>query len=123
MHFRVTSEHTYWWPVTVSMPDPERPGKYQEFEFHALFRALPRKEANELNARTALAETSNGLEAETIRAVLKGWDDGVVGEDKAPVPFGTEALDVCMELPWFRRGVLNAYAASVLQGGGPKAGN
>lgn len=124
MKFKLTTEHTYWWPVTVRMPDPDRAGATMEFAFNAHFRALPKSEAKALQKRLlALSDTgSDEAEAATIRETLTGWDEDVVDDQGRPVRFSLDALDAAMELPWFRRGVLAAYVAS-LQDGGPAAGN
>lgn len=125
MKFTITTEHTYWWPVKVWMPDAENPGQFSAFEFKGRFRALGRTEGKKLLANLSAADnegTLDGAEVATIRKVLTGWDEDVIGDDKVPVPFGPAALDEALELPWFRRGVLVAYRAS-LQDGGPAAGN
>lgn len=125
MKFTITTEHTYRWPVKVRMPDPEQAGQFSEFAFEAKFRALPRSESRELLAslgNIGSEGTLEGAEVDTIRKVLTGWNDDVVGPDGAPIPFGDGALTTALEFPWFRRGVLVAYGAS-LQDGGPAAGN
>jgi len=125
MKFTITTEHTYSWPVKVRMPDSGNAGQFTEFEFKGQFRALPRSESKQLLEQLGTADsdhTLEGAEVATIRKVLTGWNEEVVGPDGAPIGFGDGPLNAALEFPWFRRAVLVAYGAS-LQDGGPAAGN
>lgn len=123
MKFRITSEHLYWWPVTVRMPSETEPGTMDEFGFKGQFRTLSPDDTRALRAFVLdQADLGNdGTEAESVRRVLVGWDADVADE-KGFVPFSAEALERAITNPWFRKGVLLAYRES-LQGGGPAAGN
>jgi hypothetical protein len=125
MKFVLTREHLYPWPVTVSIPDPDKAGGVIEQQFTMTFRALPLDEGKRLDAEIAAlpADQQANRQDDLLLAVARGWDDQVVGEDgKTPVPFSREALLQAMQHSWFRIGVYGAYRRS-LQGRAAEQGN
>lgn len=118
MKFVLTRKHLYWWPVTVSVPSPERDraGEMVTMEFRMQFAALPRDEARALQERmraTPAGEGESEAHADLMR-VVKGWDEDVVDEAGRPVPFSTEALAELLQISWYRLGVYRAWAASLV---------
>lgn len=120
MQFVVTKEHLYWWPIKVSMPSADDAGEVQSFEFQMRFRALARSRVAEIDAEAA---QNPGIDiiGQTVREVSVGWDQNVVDEHRAPVPFSKETLAEAMENGWFTKAVWNAYVASIKDD--PKKGN
>lgn len=115
MKFRLTKTYIYDWPVKLSVPDPDQPGKFVEQEFVGRFAAMPRDEAMALDAEIAallpLEQTSR--QDDVLRRVLVGWPSGVEDETGKPVPFTPEALEEAIQFSWFRAGVYRAYAESL----------
>lgn len=124
MKFVLTREHVYTWPITVSIPDPDKPGEIVEQKFNMTFRALPIDEAEKLDAEIQAlpVEQQAARQHDHLRRLAQGWDDQVVGDDGKPVPFSTEALELAMVHSWFRIGVMSAYRQS-LQGRAAQQGN
>ncbi len=124
MKFVLSDSNRYWWPVTVSIPDPEQPGKIMRQTLKILFEPKDQDEAlNEQERIAAISVPRERMLAEraALMDVIKGWDD-IVTDDKAPVPFTTENLTLALRKSWFRIGVYNAYAES-LNGQEALAGN
>lgn len=115
MKFKLIDQYLYWWPVKVSIPDPNRPGKFLSQSFEMQFEALSKSEAEKLDALAASIETVEERQ-EHDNAVIaqrcKNWR-GVVDEDNQEVAFSDDAFAQAMEFGWFRVGVLEAYAESI----------
>ena len=124
MKFKLVEQHSYWWPVTVSVPHPERPGKFDTQKFDVKFKALPKSETD------TMRDDFNKLESEEDR--LKHQDDvlhrvccdwrGVEGDDGSEVEFTDDNFAKAMEWSWFRTGLYLALAAS-LAGDQARKGN
>lgn len=123
MKFRLTSDHTYPWPVIVSVPDPENAGAVIEQSFVMTFRAMPLDEAHRLDEEIEAlpAKEQSRRQDDVLRRVAIGWDEDVVGDDGKPIPFNQVALDQAIQLSWFRIGCYRAYRESLM--GQAKAGN
>ncbi|WP_437871290.1 hypothetical protein ACSD7O_22205 [Methylorubrum extorquens] len=121
--FTITKKSLFWWPVIVKIPSPDSPGVYQEHEFEMQFEAMA------LDRARAIDEERRGLPADEREArafdflfdVARGWRD-VVAEDGTAVPFSREVFEAQLQYPWFRDGVLSAYARAVT-GQGARLGN
>lgn len=115
MKFVLTSEHVYWWPVKVKLPDPDqkRAGKLIEQEFTIQFAAMPEDEARELAAEIAALPQAEreARQHEAILVVSRGWA-GVFDENGEEVPFSAELLREAIRSPFFRLAIYNAYFAS-----------
>ncbi|TIV69448.1 MAG: hypothetical protein E5V89_18760 [Mesorhizobium sp.] len=115
MKFKLVDEYTYWWPVPVDMPDPEKPGKIITQSLTMLFQAMPADEAEALVKEIAALPTVEERMArqhDEILRVSKGWRDVVDGNGE-DVEFSTEALRAAMQFSWFSRAVYRAYAKSL----------
>ncbi|WP_425417331.1 hypothetical protein [Oricola indica] len=102
MKFVLADEYTFWWPVTVRTPDPDKSGQIAEQSFEGRFKALADDRVK------ALAATRDDDELQTmIRESLVDWRD-VQGPDGKDVPFSGEALAQALRFPFFRLGVFAA---------------
>lgn len=114
MKFTLIENPTFWWPVTVRIPDPEVPGKTISQDLRVQFAPKTRDE------EIALQESFAALTSERDRAdaeianwldIVKGWD-GVVDGNGNPVSFSAEALRAALQRSWFRVGLGEAFAAA-----------
>jgi hypothetical protein len=122
--FVMVSQHLYWWPVTVRLPDPDNAGKFVEQTFDMQFEALPREVAIEHQERYAEMTTDRErVEADKaqMRAVCRSWR-GVIDATGADVPFSPARLDEAVGMSWFRAGVMRALAEASF-GQEARAGN
>ena len=114
MNFKLTTAQKYWWPVTVRLPDPDRPGKIIKQRFKMQFEAQPRDQViadqERLNALTGLSEIAEH-EYDMLRRACTDWKD-VDGEDGKPAPFTREAFDAQLQRTQFRVAVYEAYNES-----------
>lgn len=115
MQFVLIEEHLFWWPVTVSLPDPDRPGAVMEQAFEVQFLALPRDEAIAMDSAYAALKTHEEREAhehDLLRRVVRDWKD-VVDEKKAAVAYSEAMLDKALQFAWVRTGFYRAYAQAM----------
>ncbi len=125
--FQMTTRRQYWWPVRVRYPDPDpkKAGQVTEETFNALFEEIG------FDASIALDEELAALspkerqkrEHEHLTRIVKGWDDGVVDENKQPVPFSAEALHAALQSVFVRTGLYAAYMQSLAGTDAPKLKN
>lgn len=121
--FVVASKHRFWWPVTVRMPDPEKPGQLIEATFQMQFETLPMERARALDAeRNALpADERTARLNDWLFEVAKDWHE-VIDADRAPIPFSREAFAAFLELAWHRNAVIEAYGEA-MSGQAARLGN
>lgn len=115
MAFVIAQTRTFDWPVTVRLPDPERPGEIAEQSFIASFEAVPVDEVERIEKEASASGGASGLvagQAAVIRRVLKGWRD-VVDAAGNDVRFNEAMLDAVCAESWFRLAVIGAYAAAM----------
>ncbi len=121
MKFVLASEHLYWWPVTVEMPHPDKPGQWVKQSFTMQFAALGEDVAN-AKAR-AVAKMAPEEQADHQNDALidacRDWRD-VTDPSGAEIPFSTELLKQALNQPWFRVGLYNAYGRSLASEGARK---
>ncbi|MBP0439433.1 hypothetical protein [Tianweitania sediminis] len=113
--FRLVSEHLYWWPVDVSMPDPEAAGKLMTMKFEARFKAVRESVLRAKGTEISQIDNPNervAQEVEQLLDVITDWR-GVVDENDAAVPFTKDALREAMEMQWFRTAVFRAWGDSM----------
>lgn len=124
MKFVLTREHVYPWPITVALPNPDKPGEIVEQKFTMTFRAMPLDEAEKLDAEISAlpADQQAARQYDMMRKVAQGWDDQVVDDAGKPVPFSSDAFELAMVHSWFRLAVLSGYRQS-LQGRAAQQGN
>ena len=93
---------TFKWPVTVTEPSSDKPGKFEESTFTAVFKRVKMSELEKI------AETGG---YDFISSVLVGWE-GIEDEDGSELAFSKDALkDLSDEADW-TRAVLSAYTAT-----------
>lgn len=116
MKFVLTSQHLFWWPVKVVMPDPDpkRAGKTITQEFRMQFCEIPRSEVRALAKEIAELPDAEreGREHDLILRVSRNWD-GVVGDDGAAIPFSEEMLGQALESALFRLAIYRAFNESL----------
>lgn len=114
MKFTLVEAPTFWWPVTVRVPDPDAPGKTIAQDLKVQFTPKTRDEEIALNEQFAAlttdreradAEIANWLE------IIKGWD-GVVDGNGNPVAFSKETLRAALQWQWFRSALSKAFTDS-----------
>ena len=114
MKFTLVENPTFWWPVTVRVPDPEAPGKTVSQDLRVQFAPKTRDEEIALQEKfAALTSERDRADAEIANwlDIVKGWD-GVVDGNGNPVPFSAEALRAALQRSWFRVGLGEAFTAS-----------
>lgn len=124
LKFVLAPTKAYWWPVTVSLPDPDNAGQVIVQRLKLLFE--PRDQEAEIVERERIAAIRDSVaqakaERAMLAAVVKGWDD-VETRDGTVVPFTPEVLDQALRQPWFRRAAWTAYYES-LSGEAARLGN
>ncbi len=123
MKFTITTAHEFRWPVSVTLPDPEKPGEHLVQDVAGVFSAIPLDEAEALfeglDGGTAAARASEA-EIRLVERVLIGWE-GVVDEAGKPEPFTPLALARANQWSWFRRAVIQAYRKALAED--PARGN
>ena len=124
MKFKLSKTYEYWWPVTVSAPDPKRPGKFIDQKLEVLFEPLPQDEALAALEEVTALTTSREINDHGVRSMLRVVKDwrGVDGEDGQPVPFSTEMLELALQHAWFRTAIQAALRDSQ-NGEVPRRGN
>lgn len=109
--FVVTKEHTFWWPVKVRIPDPDKAGELNEATFNMRFKAVAKDRNDELIAKNGTLPNVDQTIA-FIREAAIDWND-VVDGNKEAVPFSQDALTDMLLYPWARDGIVNAYTAAI----------
>lgn len=126
MKFVLTSDHRYWWPIKVRVPneDPRKAGQFQEFQFKAQFKAMPIDQANALQAEIAALEpdVQSARQNDALKQVLIGWDDALVDESQEPIPFTPGTVELLLANIWALQALYLAWGAS-LTGGAARKGN
>ncbi|MBZ9678893.1 hypothetical protein [Mesorhizobium sp. ES1-1] len=111
MKFIPTAQRTFWRPVTIKSPDPEKSGQLQTETLEVLFEALSLDEGVALDEELAGLRTDkerSAHELKRIRRVVLDWRD-VVDEKGKAIPFSAEMLDAFIQMPWHRMGIYRAY--------------
>jgi hypothetical protein len=98
---------TFKWPVTVESPVDG--GRFESETFDAVFKRIGRSEFQKLIDKGDL---------ELVEAVLSGWE-GIADEAGKEVPFTKGTLKEMLDDPYFTKGIIAAYLAS-LEGGKAK---
>ncbi|PRD45337.1 hypothetical protein C5748_03845 [Phyllobacterium phragmitis] len=116
MKFKLVDKYAYWWPVKVSVPDPDRPGKFLNQTFDMKFEALSKSEAD------AMSDDFMRLESDEERVkqrdnmlyrICKDWRGVQDDDDKSDVPFSDATFAQAMQWSWFRTGVYVAFSESL----------
>jgi len=114
MKFVLAEDYTYWWPVTVHIPDPDKPGNTLSQNFEARFKAVPSERLRELEKSEVGGSKAESIEA-LIREALIDWRD-VEAEGGDDIPFSPDALTGALRFSFFQVGVFAALIESA-QGG------
>lgn len=116
MAFVLSKVDTYPWPVRVSAPDPDRPGKRKVETFDGIFRRLPRSRLAEIG-NTVSKSKDDAIEAEDatyclIAEVLVGWE-GVRDDKGEEIPFSEKMRDELAEIPAVAAAIMEAFTDSI----------
>lgn len=120
MKFVATAEFTYWWPIKIKMPNPEKSGQWKTETFEMLFAAVSVDEAERIAADIRELKTDEEKAGHTHDQLLNACRDwrGVVDDDKKPVPFDRDLLLAMLKAaPWYRQGIYQSYGASLVSEG------
>lgn len=102
--FVFTKTRRFYWPVKVRVPneDPRRAGQMSEFKFNALFEAIDTEEAKSIRSEVDQLPPDEQVDRQNdlLRRVVVGWNEDLIDEDKAPIPFSPEVLDELLRDPW-----------------------
>lgn len=124
MKFKLVENYTYWWPVKVSIPNPDRPGKFVSQSFDVKFSALSKSEGDTMRDDFSKLETDEERhkhQDDLLHRVCSDWR-GVEDDESGEVEFTDETFSKAMEWSWFRTGVYLAFAES-LAGDQARKGN
>lgn len=127
--FKVVPNLTFWWPVKVLEPDPDKPGKLAEATFEAEFKLLDRAEAKasaearrQIMARfspdldeaalKALADELDAHDKAAVRRVLVNWREVVDGKGN-PIPFEDQSFAALYDMDRVRAAFNRAYAEAI----------
>lgn len=124
MKFKLVENYTYWWPVKVSIPNPDRPGKFVNQSFDVKFKALPKSEADTMRdefSRLETEEERNKHQDDLLHRVCSDWR-GVEDDAGEEAEFTSSSFLQAMEWSWFRTAVYLAFAES-LAGDQARKGN
>lgn len=124
MKFKLIDTYRYWWPVTVSIPDEKKPGKFVKQTLQIEFESIPQDEAvaaqQDYDKLTKSSERIEHEREQLLKAV-KDWK-GVEGPDGDDLPFSEDVFRAALQHPWFRIALYSAQGDS-LNGRAAAAGN
>lgn len=107
MTFKVAKVREVMWPVTINVPGDG--GKSQVHKVNVRLEILGQDEADDIiYGRTE--------EKDLLNRVLKGWDDTVRDEAGEALPFDDETKRAFLQLPYVRRGLMEAYGEASVGG-------
>lgn len=112
--FKLAKKHTFLWPVTVKMPDADKPGAIITHTFIAKFQAITQAEAAVIDARIRqdYPNDYDAHSADYILDVMHDWQN-VVDDGGQPIPFSKDLLADQLGLSWFRNGIVTAYSEAM----------
>ena len=118
MRFNPTAEHTYWWPIKIVKPHPEKSGQWLTESFEMRFASVSSDEAERISKQIAELKTDEERaehEHDQLLNVSRDWR-GVEDDDKQPVPYTREMLLAMLKAaPWYRAGIYSSYARSLVR--------
>ncbi|MEP2707774.1 MAG: hypothetical protein ABJQ71_15100 [Roseibium sp.] len=103
MQFKLCESYEFWWPVSVQMPHPDRPGDIQDQQFEARFLLTNTEE---------LADLEKQGQEVLITAILKDWRNVTDGDDQ-DITFSADSLSRCLPFTHFRVAVYKAYLTAL----------
>jgi len=115
MKFQLSTEYLYWWPVTITLPDENQPGKWVKQNFTMQFAAIDEDRAKEIHAEISALpseEERNARKHDLLVEACRDWRDVIDGK-KQPLPFSRELLVQALGVVWYRTGIYEAWARSL----------
>jgi len=115
MQFVPTATYTYWWPVNIDLPDPNRSGQWKRESFEMLWKATKFDEARELRKEVDAITDPDERSARQHDLILNAaadWRYVVNGKDE--VPFSREMLTTMLNAgPWYLVGLYKSWGDSL----------
>lgn len=102
MAFKINQPDTFRWPVRVALPKDG--GGFETGTFDAIFKRLPRSEAEDMGNRVISGELS-GVDA--VRSILVGWQGVTDGPDE--VAYSEANRERLLEVTGVAVAVFRAY--------------
>ena len=115
MKFSLVDDYTYFWPVTIDRPDPDKAGRWIADDFEMEFTAMDQDEASALESEIAAlpAEQRPARQHDHLLQVARGWR-GVVDNDGEEITFTSDRLEKMLKAgAWYRIGIYKAYFSSL----------
>jgi len=109
------SAKDYRWPVSVRLATDG--GRFENFEFVAVFKRLPQGRLDEISAAMAGDDEEGAAitDGDLVREVLVGWDK-VRDVDGSEVPFNSDTLAQALDVPGVRLGLVHSWFESLAVG-------
>ncbi|UVK45370.1 hypothetical protein BPNPMPFG_000900 [Mesorhizobium sp. AR07] len=116
MKFVPTAEYTYWWPIKVKMPHPDKSGLWITETFEMQFASVTSDEAGRIRKELAelRGDERTSHEHDQLLNACRDWR-GVVDDDKKAIAFDRELLVTMLKAgPWYRQGIYECYGNSLI---------
>lgn len=116
MRFVPTEKLTYWWPIKINTPHPDKSGQWKQESFEMLFTHVGKEEAKRLADEFAALNTEEDRQQHIHDQLLEHSIDwrGVEDGDKKPVPFTREMLLAMLNYgPWYPEGIYASWTSSL----------
>lgn len=117
MQFAPTDEYLYWWPINIDRPHATKSGQWEKVSFEMEFVAIPEDDARALAEELAKLEPSehHRRQHDQLLKAARNWR-GVVDNDRKEIPFSADVLTAMLNAaPWYRIGVYDSYARSLIR--------
>ena len=106
MALKIGREPVYVFPCDIKWPNERIPGQFVSTRVNVTFRALELSASRAMLDKAA-ADGSHDLDKQILRDVIVNWDEGF------EEPFGPEILEVALDNPWIKSGLMDGYKKSV----------
>lgn len=114
MTFRLAETYVFWFPVSVSIPDEKKPGKFVTQTFDVQFEALKLDDAKKIDDELAELDEAGrrSRQFKMLTTVVRNWR-GVVDDVGDEVVFSEEAFDRALQYAWIRTSLYDAYSKAL----------
>lgn len=106
--FRIDPQRTYWWPVTIQVPDDSKPGQLKDQSFEVQFKWLPDEEHAAWLKRAGEKKLSDRQAAPDIMLAFRG----VAGPDGQALDSTPHNLQLLLAEPSVPSAIVRAYLDS-----------
>lgn len=116
MRFVPTEKLTYWWPIKINLPNPEKSGQWKQESFEMKFTHMGKEEAKRIADEFAALKNEDERQKHMHDQLLEltlDWS-GVEDGQKQPVPFSREILLQLLDAgPWYANGIYASWTSSL----------